>query len=379
MTTYQGIAAVTQTFRYLVESAARSVVPEVTTTTESPEKSPAAARDEPRISVSLLQVAPDPVRRSVDLPRTSPEGKLLQTPCVALNLRYIVTFLGPAPSAQLMMGAAEVALRERTFLDPALVTDALFDHPKLQGSQLERQQPPVMLAPLPSDLEQFSRMWSSFFQLPYKPSILYQASGLVLESTLPPIAYLPVRSPGVSHGGRPRTVDPLAPVDWDDDAIVPVSGSGLSAGDAIDVGGRHAQLFDTGGGLAFRLPDGTGAGIVAVGPAAGDGRAFGTAQTLVIRPRLESAVIRERRVVAEVHPPPRPGQALGLALFSLEPGGAAASARTTSVEARSGSTVEFRLPDLPAGSYVAMVEVDGVSSIPVFENGRYERPRVDVR
>jgi hypothetical protein len=378
VTTYQGVAAVTQTFRYLVESAARAVVPEVTTTTESPQANPAAARDEPRISVSLLQVTPDPSKRSEDLPRTAPDGTLVHTPRVALDLRYIVTFLGPAPSAQLMLGAVEVALRERTFLDPALVTDALFDHPKLQGSQLERQRPPVMLSPLPWDLEQFSRMWSSFFQLPYKLSILYQATGLVLESALPPVAYLPVRSPGLSHAGRPRVLHPLAPVDWAPDAVVPVSGSGLSDGDILDVGGRDAALFGTGTGLAFRLPEETRAGIVGVRTRSGDGRAFGTTQTLAVRPRLVSAEVRERHVVAEVEPGPQAGQALGLALFSLETGGGA-SARTTTVVSSSGSTVEFRLPDVPSGSYVAMIEVDGVSSIPVFENGRYDRPTVDVR
>lgn len=374
MTTHQGIAAVTQTFRYLVESAARSVVPEVITTTESPERNPAAARDEPRISVSLLQVVPDPTRRSEDLPRTSPSGALVASPRVALDLRYLLTFLGPAPSAQLMLGAVEVALRERTFLDPTLVTDALFDHPGLQGSQLERQRPPVMLSPLPWDLEQFSRMWSSFFQLPYKLATLYQATGLVLESALPPVSFLPVRSVGVVQSGRPRVLYPVTAIDWDEGAVVPVSGRGLAAGDALDVGGREARLYETPDGLAFRLPSGTRAGVSGIRMA----YPGGSAQTLVVRPRLVSVDVRGRRVVAEVAPPPSPGQAVSVALFPLEASAGGSSARASRVASIRGSTVELDLPDVPAGSYVAMVEVDGVPSVPVLDSGRYDRPRVDV-
>ena len=68
MTTYQGIAAVTQTLSYLVGNAVRSVLPEATVTLSPPEVQPAAARDVPRLNIYLVQVLPEPTMRSADLP-----------------------------------------------------------------------------------------------------------------------------------------------------------------------------------------------------------------------------------------------------------------------------------------------------------------------
>lgn len=193
MTTYQGIAAVTQSVRYLVDAAARAVVPEATTTVESPQHQAAAARDTPRVTVFLLQAVPNPVTRSDDLPSHAPDGRVVTSPRVALNLRYLLTFHGPGQVAQLLLGAVELALRERAYLDPVLVTDALAAHPGLAGSGLDRQRPPVSIAPMPWDLEQFARMWTSFFQVPYTLATVYEASGLVLESAAPAVAAPPVR------------------------------------------------------------------------------------------------------------------------------------------------------------------------------------------
>jgi hypothetical protein len=193
VTTYQGIAAVTQSVRYLVDASVRVVVPEATTTVESPQRQAAAARDAPRVTVFLLQVVPNPLARSDDLPSRAADGHAVASPRVALNLRYLLTFHGPAQVAQLLLGAVELALRERAYLDPGLVTDALAAHPDLAGSGLERQRPPVSLAPMPWDLEQFARMWTSFFQVPYTLATVYEASGLVLERPVPVLAAPPVR------------------------------------------------------------------------------------------------------------------------------------------------------------------------------------------
>ncbi|MBV9098600.1 MAG: DUF4255 domain-containing protein [Frankiaceae bacterium] len=203
MTTLQGIAVTTQVIRYVVDTAVHAVVPEAVTTLESPQRQAAAARDEPRVSVFLVQVVPDPLKRGDDLPLRTADGVLVTSPRVGVNLRYLLTFFGPAPAAQLMLGAVELALRGQPYLDPATVRDAVADHPSLRGSGLDAQRPPVMVAPLPWDLELFARMWSSLFQAPYTLATLYEATGLVLDAGLPVPDVRPVREVDVHAVAAP--------------------------------------------------------------------------------------------------------------------------------------------------------------------------------
>ena len=185
MTTYQGIAAVTQTLSYLVGNAVRSVVPEATISTSPPEVQPAASRDIPRLNIYLVQVLPEPTMRSADLPMRDANGRLTTAPQVALRLRYLFSFFGPMAGAQMMLGAAEIVLREHGVLDAAVITQALDGHPELAGSGLEYQSPLVTVRPSTVTLEELSRFWSGFFQASYTLSTLYEASVVLLTSALP--------------------------------------------------------------------------------------------------------------------------------------------------------------------------------------------------
>ena len=185
MTTYQGVAAVTQTLSYLVGNAVRSVLPEATVTLSPPEVQPAASRDVPRLNIYLVQVLPEPAMRSADLPMRAGNGRLATPPQVALRLRYLFSFFGATAPAQIMLGAAEIALREHGVLDAALIGQALAGHPELAGSGLEDQAPPVTVTPSTTTLEELFRFWSGFFQAPYTLSTLYEASVVLLTSALP--------------------------------------------------------------------------------------------------------------------------------------------------------------------------------------------------
>jgi hypothetical protein len=237
MTTFQGIAVTTQTLRYLVETAARRAVPGASTTTESPERQAAAARDEPRVSVFLVQVRPDPVLRNDDLPTRSAAGQLLTAPRASLTLVYLLTFFGPPATAQLMLGAVELAVHQHAYLEPGLIREAVAAHPELQGSGLEAQRPPVLLAERPAQLEEFSRIWSSFFQVPYTLATLYEASGVVLE------ADVDVAGPALVQQVNTGQVAPLARSPGSAAAGAPagaVAGAAVPPGTSLNGGPAHA-------------------------------------------------------------------------------------------------------------------------------------------
>ncbi len=434
MTTYQGIAATTWTLYYLAGSAARAAVPEANVTLDPPEQQPAASRGEPRLNIYLVQAVPHPAMRSMDLPTRGESGALVTAPQVALNLRYLLSFFGPSIKAHLMLGSVEIALREHAVFDPALITTALTGQPDLQGSGLDAQSPQVQIAPKPMTLEELARFWSGFFQIPYALSAIYEASVVVIESALIPTVTLPVRTINLTVAGLAPQLGPLPAVDYRPGELVPVSGTGLSAGQLVEIAGQWVPLQAAApSGLAFGLPSAVPAGVhlvrlgavggaapgetVTAGPflaataapgvstiattsaatASAAATATGTAppgaavpapvpgsaaQPLVVRPMVDSGQFDQAgaQVTVTISPVPGAAQPVALSLFSLQPDatGQPSSLRLATPSSRTGSSVSFPTPTLPPGPYLVIVEVDGVASSPIFRGDQYDQPQVQI-
>jgi hypothetical protein len=366
VTTYKGIAAVTQTLWYLLSARVLEAVPEARVTLSRPEQPPAASVNEPRLNIYLVQVLPDPMFRANDLPTRNDRGTTLHTPTAAVNLRYLLSFFGGSENAQLMLGAAEVALRERAVLDADLIRQALANHHKLLDSGLEAQTPPVRVVPSAVSLEDLARFWSGFLQMPYTVSTLYEAMTVILTSPLTAAApALPVQRTHTSAGGVPPQLDPLPTVAFDPGGTrVPVSGRGLAAGQHVRVGDGWVAIGDDGG-LAFTVPAGDlrpGPQPVTLGSAAAQPLSIPGShpQTLRVRPAITRAQANDRRVTVAVAPPVRPGQHTTLSLV-----GATRSIQLAATPTATSSELTFTAPaDLPDGRYVALLDVDGVSSLP---------------
>jgi hypothetical protein len=395
MTTYQGIACVTQTLSYLVGNAVRKILPEAIVTVAPPEAQPAASRDAPRLNIYLVQALPEPTMRSADLPIRASDGQLSTPPQVALRLWYLFSFFGSTIRAQLMLGAAEVALRENGVLNAALISQALAGHPELAGSGIEHQSPPVTMTPSLTTLAELSRFWSGFFQMPYTLSTLYEASVVLLTSALPATGPgLPVT--GLAPGsGRPTpTLSPFAPVTFAAGLPVPVIGNGVRAGQFLRIGDAWVPIKRSArGGLTAALPAAVRAGTTLVrlgqltpaGPgAAADaaGEIPGTTpQPLVIRPVLsDMTFVRSAGAVeANVKPPPAAGQRIALTLTHLK--NRIPSVRIGPIVVTGPEPGRPRFP-VPAaalsvpGAYLGQIEVDDVSSIPTSAGGRFASPRV---
>ena len=217
---------------------------------------------------------------------------------MALRLRYLFSFFGPMASAQIMLGAAEIALREHGVLDAALIGQALAGHPELAGSGLEDQAPPVTVQPSTTTLEEFSRFWSGFFQAPYTLSTLYEASVVLLTSALPGTGpALPVLTVDLDldlESGLPApALGEFAPVTFAAGASIPVAGTGVQAGQFLRIGDAWVPIEATAGGATVRAAAGERAGGRDAGAAgAGAGR--------------RARVRRHWRAAFPARPPPRP-------------------------------------------------------------------------
>ncbi|HWT95331.1 MAG TPA: DUF4255 domain-containing protein [Solirubrobacteraceae bacterium] len=382
MTTYKGIAAVTQTLGYLAASAIRQAVPEARVTHDRPEEPAAGSAREPRLNIYLVQVVPDPGRRSHDLPtRTSPNGALAHAPQAPVNLRYLLTFFGASQQAQLMLGAMEIALRERPILDPTLIGQALLNHPELADSGLATQQPPVRIIPTTTTLEELSRFWSGFLQTPYTVSTVYEATTVMLTSSSTAQATLPTAGVGGTRSTQPApTLGALPTVQaGDEGTVVPVSGRGIAAGQEATLAGRSFPVVAGAGGLQFVVPPDApvpaGTQPVTVAGSA--------PQPLTIRPQLLRARADNpaTTVSVTVAPPVQAGQTAVLSLVALQPdeSGGLPSTTVPQAVATTDDHLRFAVPDsLPAGRYLALIEVDGVTSLPTAVRGRYARPSLEL-
>jgi hypothetical protein len=202
MSNFLAIAAVTEVLRELVDQAVSAAVPDfqVEVATGRPDE---IDEDDGRAHVNafLYQTMPNPALSNHDLPTRRTGGGLVARPRAALDLHYLLTFQGdPAMDVpERLLGATVAALHGRPQLDRQLIRDVIASQvgskPFLAQVDLADQVELVKFTPLALDLEEMSKLWSIFFQVPYYLSIAYVGSVVLIEAAGSAQAALPVRGP----------------------------------------------------------------------------------------------------------------------------------------------------------------------------------------
>jgi hypothetical protein len=218
MSNFLAIATVTEVLRSLLDEATAGAVTELQldVTTERPD---AIKTDDGRAHVNLFlyQVLPNAAWRNAAVPTRRADGGIADRPLAALDLRYLLTFAGDGGRqvSERLLGAALAELETRPQLSRRHIRDVIqaqqVAKPFLALSDLADQVELVKLTQLPLDLEELSKLWSVFFQVPYCLSVAYEASVVLVESVVAPQQALPVRGPAPPDGrdGRNLYVDPF--------------------------------------------------------------------------------------------------------------------------------------------------------------------------
>jgi hypothetical protein len=138
----------------------------------------------PLVNIYLYQVTPNPAYRNADLPMRRADGTFATKPQTALDLHYLFTFHGNDDQLepQRLLGAVATVLHAQPLLTRRSITNALAQYGFLAGSNLADQIEAVKFTPTSLSLEEFSKLWSVFFQIEYSLSAAYQASLVLLES-----------------------------------------------------------------------------------------------------------------------------------------------------------------------------------------------------
>ncbi len=217
------IAAVTAVIKDLLDNAVigqsvnSAVGGSVAVTSLPPSRITVGKDESPQLNLFLYHVAQNPGWRNLGLPSTGSRGERLTNPPLALDLFYILTAYGKESfEAEILLGYAMQLLHEnpvlgREAIRRALVNTQSFPSPvesrllppameALKSSDLADQVELIKITPMPISIEEISKLWSAF-QASYRPSVAYQASVVLIESSKQARSALPVLTIGLKNQG----------------------------------------------------------------------------------------------------------------------------------------------------------------------------------
>jgi hypothetical protein len=195
MSNYLAIATVTAALREVLQPAVGKAVAGAAVGFNRPD-SGGGTPPAPAVNVYLYQVTPNAAFRNDDLPTRRPDGVLARRPQAAFDLHYLLTFHGNDDKLepQLLLGAVASTLHGQPLLSQPAVAKALSDFDFLKTSTLADQVERIKFTPTSLSLEEFSKLWSVFFQIEYTLSAAYQASVVLIEGDDEPAPVLPVQT-----------------------------------------------------------------------------------------------------------------------------------------------------------------------------------------
>ncbi|MFC9493557.1 DUF4255 domain-containing protein [Streptomyces sp. NPDC056982] len=370
------VAAVTETLRAILQGAVGRMVPGIMVTALPPDE---AFTERPSAGLNIFLY-----RTSIDggWLNADPDGMRpgeTRHPMLPLVLHYLVTPYASGDAgtsaADRVLGVAMSALHDHPELSPAdLKSAALF-------SNLHQQSERVRITHVPLGVEENTKLWTAF-QSQYRTSIAYEARVVLIDSTLPGRAPLPVVRRGEDDRGLeaaasaadrwPALEAITVPVMLPGDDLV-LTGNQLDSGvPSLRLthplhGNRLVQDVRNVGGTEVRahLPDDLAAGTwsVTLVLTAADGREQTTkALPVSIAPRVTSSlplsVVRGARGTALLtvtcQSPVHPDQRVELLVGEL-PVAADQFEQAT-------RTLHFRMADVRPGRYALRLRVDGVDS-----------------
>lgn len=194
MSNFLAIATATATLRALLHDAVTVDVPGADVKTTRPDL--LVGKDQPtEVNIYLYQVTPNSAYRNNDLPTRRADGSVIQRPTVALDLHYMISFYGNENDLepQRLLGSVARTLHAQPYLTREQIRHAVLNNTTILGaSDLADQIELVKFSPLHLSLEEFSKIWSIFYQIPYVLSVAYQASLVLIEEEVSTQNALPV-------------------------------------------------------------------------------------------------------------------------------------------------------------------------------------------
>ena len=248
------IAGVTYVLRDLLADSVvnNDLSGNIKVTARPPLREPSStAGDQSQLNVFLYQIAPNAAWRNAALPSRDSTGARVSNAPLALDLHYLVTAYDERDyHAEILLGYAMQCLHENPGLSRKQIRDSLksdiADDPgtepqlppelkRLTQTGLADQFESIKITPHYPSSEEMSKLWTGF-QAPYRPSMAYQVSVVLIESERSARTPLPVRT-------RNLKVMPFAFSALDEISPVRVAAGGTVTLRGTNLGGSETRLL----------------------------------------------------------------------------------------------------------------------------------------
>lgn len=233
------IAAVTTTLRNLIATGIGDELGSGSVTTRPPDKARENGEGSNQINVFLYQTSPNQALRNQDIPNRVKPGETGKLP-LALNLYYLITAYGQDYDDILghrLLGTAMRVLHDRAILKPVDIKAALAE------SNLHQQIERIRITPQSLSLDDLSKLWTTF-QTQYRISAAYEVSVILIDSSLPVKAPLPVLTRGSEDKGVIAQADLTPPFPTLERLQLPFRQSSIRLGEQLSLQGHHLNSDD---------------------------------------------------------------------------------------------------------------------------------------
>lgn len=192
------ISAVSAAFQRRVLSAASAAVPTANVRLGTP-TAKLAEDAKPLVNLHLYRLEPNATQTNAHLPTRDTRGDTRGPSLLALNLHYVLTFYGDHDKFEpdLMLGEVMLALEHQPVFSKSTITAAIDDNDDIEDSDLAKTLARLRVTRQLMTLDDFSKVWSIFYQVPYALSLAYEVSHVILETSDVPPVPAPVAQPGL--------------------------------------------------------------------------------------------------------------------------------------------------------------------------------------
>jgi hypothetical protein len=183
-----------------------------------------------QLNLFLYQVLPNAAWRNMDISAQVRPGETATSP-LALTLHYLLTaFSNDGIESHQMLGRAMGVLYDHCILDGDQIRNA--SQASVPGNDLDRQVEHVRITLQPMSLDELSKLWPGF-QASYRLSVAYEVSVVLIESTRPAAAPLPVLTRSV------RAFADLQPFPAIESIVPPADPDRVRLGERLTIRGAH--------------------------------------------------------------------------------------------------------------------------------------------
>lgn len=191
-----------------------------------------------QVNLFLYQTSPSAAWRNMDMPRQLKPGETGHPP-LPLTLSYLLTAYSDDTddvTSQILLGRAMSVLHDHPLLDKTEIKNATDS--EVVGSDLHEQIERVRITLEPLPLEELSKLWTAF-QSHYRTSAAYKADVVLIESTRPAKAPLPVLQRGKDDTGVASQPDVESPFPALLAVHPPAGQASARLGDVVTITGQH--------------------------------------------------------------------------------------------------------------------------------------------